>query len=122
MKTLITRVYLFAAICFFGCAPNTLYFSEGTLLGFRAEFKPDASEPVSTSLAYKRRIVTVVPPKNPQPASLSDWFSPTQNVQQGEALSVVSTFSVGRAAKAAVGRCRHDAGGCARRSLRCRSV
>lgn len=94
MNALPAPVYLLVAVCILGCAPNTVYFSEGTVLGFRAEFKPDASEPVNSSLAYKRRIVTVVPPKNPNVASFSDWLSGTQNVQQGEALSVVSTFSV----------------------------
>lgn len=94
MNLLLRLLPVAALVCVFGCAPNTVYFSEGTVLGFRAEFKPDASEPVSTTLAYKHRIVTVVPPKHPAPPALFDWFSTTQNVPRGEALSVISTFSV----------------------------
>ncbi len=85
---------LFVAVSVWGCTPNTVYFSEGTSVGFRAEFKPDASEPLSSSLAYKRRIVAVVPPEYPNPASYSDWVSGNQNIHKGEALSVVSIFAV----------------------------
>jgi hypothetical protein len=85
---------LFVAVSVWGCTPNTVYFSEGTSVGFRAEFKPDASEPLSSSLAYKRRIVAVVPPEHPNVASYPDWVSGNQNIHKGEALSVVSIFAV----------------------------
>ena len=83
-----------AILCIAGCTPNTVYFSERTTFGFNAEFKPDASEPLNSALAYKRRIVAVVPPQYPDVASPSDWLNGRQNVHEGEALSVISAFSV----------------------------
>ena len=76
-----------------GCAPTTLFFAEGTKVGFHAEFKPDASQPLSSHLGFKRRIVAVVPPQNPPVCG--DWrCSGKQELPTGEALSMLSVFSV----------------------------
>lgn len=70
-----------------GCAPHSLFFYEGTKIGLHAEFKPDASQPVNSSLGYKRRIVAVVPPQQ-----ISD--SGGEKMAKGDALSMISLFSV----------------------------
>ena len=82
-----------------GCASNAATFYEGTRFAFVIEFKPESSQPMNLSLGYKRRIAAVVPPQKPAPKT------PAQNqdqIHEGDALSLVSTFDV---EGAGIGKC-----------------
>lgn len=98
IKTAYHNMFTFLILTSMGCAQNALLFNETTRFSFTAEYKPDSSQPISSSLGYKRRIVAIVPPK--EPVAQEDANNP-QSVHKGEALSVVSTFDV--EAKATLG-------------------
>ena len=67
------------------CSTNALYFAETTKFALAIDLKPDASEPVNTTLGYKRRIAAIVPAKQ---------VNPETGRPEGEALSLVSKFDV----------------------------
>ncbi len=90
-KPAFVEILAFLVMTSMGCAQNALFFNETTKFAFTAEYKPDSSQPISSSLGYKRRIVAVVPPK--EPVSQENANNP-QAIPNGEALSLVSTFDV----------------------------
>lgn len=91
MKLLLRHIAVLLTLTSMGCAQNALFFHETTKFSFTAEYKPDSSQPLNSSLGYKRRIVAVVPPQ--EPVSGADVDKP-EAVHKGEALSLVSTFDV----------------------------
>ena len=90
-KFCIPFIICFGAGMVGGCGQNALLFHETTKFSFSAEYKPDSSQPMSTSLGYKRRIAAIVPPK--EPVAEADRDKP-EAVHKGEALSLVSLFDV----------------------------
>ena len=90
-KHRVIEILVLSGLASTGCAQNALLFHETTKFSFTAEYKPDSSQPLSSSLGYKRRIVAVVPPK--EPVSQEHANNP-QATHKGEALSLVSTFDV----------------------------
>lgn len=97
-----------------GCGQNALLFYEGTKFGFAAEYKPDSSQPLSTSLGYKRRIAAVVPP---QEAVTQEQQNDPNVLPRGEALSLVSVFKVTAEGPGGVAITNHFASGMAARVM-----
>ncbi|MBM3223664.1 MAG: hypothetical protein FJZ47_07690 [Candidatus Tectomicrobia bacterium] len=95
-----------------GCGQNALLFYEGTKVGFSAEYKPDSSQPLSTSLGYKRRIAAIVPPQ--EAASQQQQSASTPS---GEALSLVSIFKVTAEGTGGLAITNHFASGMAAREM-----
>jgi len=82
---------LIVALGLAGCAPRALYFHETTKVGFSADYNTADSQPISTNFGFKRRIVAVVPS---QDRRIQDGGSERNATNNGEALSLVSKFSV----------------------------
>lgn len=88
------RIYILPLIVTLGlagCAPCALYFHETTKVGFSADYNTADSHPISTNFGFKRRIVAVVPS---QERVMSEGGSERNATNNGEALSLVSKFSV----------------------------
>ncbi len=73
------------------CAPKALYFHESTKVAFSADYNSSDTQPLATSLGYKRRIVAVVPA---QERVIPNGGSEKNGTNEGEALSLVSKFNV----------------------------
>ena len=79
------------AIGLSACAPKALYFHESTKVAFAADYNVSDTQPLATSLGYKRRIVAVVPA---QERNIPDGGTERNGTNSGEALSLVSKFNV----------------------------
>lgn len=88
------RLYLLpltAALGLSACAPRALYFHESTKVAFAADYNTSDTQPLATSFGFKRRIVAVVPS---QEREIPEGGSERTGTNTGEALSLVSKFSV----------------------------
>lgn len=79
------------ALCLSACAPKALFFHESTKVAFAADYNVSDTQPLATSLGYKRRIVAVVPA---QERNIPDGGTERNGTNSGEALSLVSKFNV----------------------------
>lgn len=100
------------------CAPRALYFHETTKVGFAADYNTSDSQPLATSFGFKRRIVAVVPS---QEREIAAGGTERTGTNSGEALSLVSKFSVRARAREGIVISNNFASGMAAR-LMTRSV
>ena len=96
------------------CAPKALYFHESTKVAFAADYNTSDTQPLATSLGYKRRIVAVVPA---QERIIPDGGTERNATNTGEALSLVSKFNVRAGAKEGVVITNNFASGMAARIM-----
>lgn len=82
---------LAALLAVTGCAPKALYFHETTKVAFAADYNTSDTQPLATSLGYKRRIVAVVPA---QERRVPHGGTERNGTNEGEALSLVSKFNI----------------------------
>ena len=105
---------LTAALSLSACAPRALYFHESTKVAFAADYNTSDTQPIATSFGFKRRIVAVVPS---QEREIPEGGSERTGTNTGEALSIVSKFSVRVGAREGVAITNNFASGMAARLM-----